>query len=196
MQTYSDNEITQTVKKTLTIIFFLFLILFIKYRPFEYIQIADDTAIHKLFSLYFFIINQTLGMVHEAGHGVCYILPCPEFLMVLNGTLFQILFPLLIGYYYKYKGNSFGYLSGIFFTGLSLHYTAWYISTAHLGAYVSASQSFLGVDGYHDFNYILSHIHLLKYNIFISKFTHFIAYILMIYVILKMFFLSFIITKK
>jgi len=139
------------------------------------------------FQFYFFVSNQTLGMVHEAGHGVCYILPCPRFMMVINGTLFQVGFPLGIAYYYKNKMNAFGTYIALFFTGFSLQYTAWYISTSHEGSHVSAAKSFLGVDGYHDFNYILNIFGLLPYDSLISTMVKTFAYMLMFYAVIKMF---------
>lgn len=135
----------------------------------------------------FFISNQTLGMIHEGGHGVCYILPCPGFIMVINGTLFQLLFPLGIAYYYKRKGNFFASYIALFFVGFSLQYTAWYISTAGEGLHLPAAKSFLGVDGYHDFNYLLSTIGLLAYNFLISGLTKLVAYGLMLWAVVKIF---------
>ena len=168
-----------------------FLLLFMQYSPFVAQYGQKDTLSQAIFQLYFFIINQTLGIVHEAGHGVCYILPCPKFMMVINGTLFQIAFPLGIAYYYKKTKQYFSMLISLFFTGFSLQYTAWYISTAHEGAFVPASESFLGVDGYHDFNYILNVLGLLPYDSVISLFVKVCAYLLMFYAVGKMFIRAF-----
>ena len=66
--------------------------------------------------------------------------------------------------------NDIGWYIGLFFTSFSLHYSAWYISTSHKGLLVSASQSLLGKDGYHDFNYILDTLGLLEYDNGISIF--------------------------
>jgi hypothetical protein len=186
-----DHRTTPTAKKVVAVLFFLFLILFFKYKPYEHVHFIAHGMTEQIFVLYFFISNQTLGMVHEAGHGICYLLGCPEFITVLNGTLFQVLFPLLVGYYYKRRNQQFAYLIGLFFVGFSLQYTAWYISTADLGLYVSAKDSFLGVDGYHDFNYLLSRMHLLEYNDLIAGFTRFASAALMVWVTFKMAFLAF-----
>ncbi len=179
-------------KKLVAVIFVIFLFLFIKYKPYEYSSYMVTSFYQQIFSLYFFISNQTLGMIHEAGHGICYILPCPEFFMVLNGTLFQVFLPLGIGIYYKKRQQVFPWLIALFFTGFSLQYTAWYISTAHISATVNAANSFLGVDGYHDFNYILSHLHILKYNLQISFIVKLFFYLLMILVVIKMVFIAFV----
>jgi len=179
------------LKKIIFVIFGIFLLLFPAYSPFGAPQIQAPSLMQYIFNLYFFIANQTLGMIHEAGHGVCYILPCPRFVMVINATVFQVGFPLLIAYFYAKKNNLLGAYIGIYFTGFSLHYTAWYISTSHEGAMVSASKSFLGVDGYHDFHYILSTLGLLPYESLIAAIVKFVAYVLMYYAVFKMFFEAF-----
>jgi hypothetical protein len=129
-------------------------------------------------------------MVHEGGHGVCYILSCPEFITAANGTVFQLLFPYLLGFISKKQGNIFGYYIGLFFLGFSMQYTAWYISTAHEGLHLAASKSFLGIDGYHDFNYILSVFGLVNFDWLISGIVKAGGYILMFYACFKMVILS------
>ena len=182
---------TSIVKKVLTLLFFLFLISFSQYLPYEQYREPIDSIGSLLFSLYFFIFNQTLGIVHEGGHGVCYILHTPRFFTALNGTLFQLFFPLGIAYYYRRQGNNFASYIALFFVGFSLLYTAWYISTSGQGAIVSAQNSFLGVDGYHDFHYILSSMGVLKYYSSIAIVTKYISYLLIILSIGFMFFDAF-----
>jgi len=145
----------------------------------------------QIFTLYFFIFNQTLGIVHEGGHGVCYLLHCPQFMTALNGTIFQLLFPLGIAYYFRKKEQHFSSYIALFFVGFSLLYTAWYISTSNQGLHVSAANSFLGVDGYHDFYYILNAIGLLDYYAGIAAFSKFTSYLIMIVSVGLMFFNSF-----
>ena len=169
------------------VIFLLFLALFPKYSPFLESPQHDGSIVGFLFKLYFFIADQTLGIVHEGGHGVCYIFHCPQFITAANGTIFQIAFPLGIFLYYKKRQNSIGAYIALFFTGFSLSYTAWYISTSDEGLLVPASKSFLGVDGYHDFNYILSQLHLLDSYILIAGIVKFLAFAIMIYSVYKMF---------
>ena len=181
-----DNRTSRLTQRTTAIGFLLFFILFMEFKPFEYAHRTLHTLWEQLFFIYFFISNQTLGMIHEAGHGLCYLLPCPQFLTALNGTLAQLAFPLGVALYYKKKDNYLGFLIGLFFLGFSLQYTAWYISTAHTTAIVKASESFLGVDGYHDFHYILSTLGVLKYDGFISGFVKFIAFTLMLYSVIRM----------
>ncbi len=186
-----SGSATPSAKKVLLVLFVVFLLLFPHYAPWESDHTQNHTILEQIFTLYFFIANQTLGIIHESGHGVCYILPCPEFVMVLNGTLFQLLFPAGIAYYYKKKENRFAMYIALFFVGFSLHYTAWYISTAHEGLILPASKSFLGVDAYHDFNYLLTAMGLMPYESFIAGLTRFIAYLLMIISVIGMFFGAF-----
>ena len=165
--------------------FFLFVIFtigYLEYAPYggESYKGSNLSIFGELFWLYFFIIQQTLGIVHEAGHGICYILPCPEFFMVINGTLFQWLFPAGLGLYFYKRGNKLLAFMGLFFLGISMQYTAWYISTAHKGLMLSASESFLGVDSYHDFNYILSKFNMVQHDQIISNIIKFFAYLAML----------------
>lgn len=183
----NQARMTPFVKKVLVLLFVVFLLLFPRYAPWAPHSMQDDTVVYQIFTLYFFIIAQTLGIVHEAGHGVCYIVPCPEFVMVANGTLFQLLFPGLIAYYYHKKGNQFAAWIGLFFLGVSLLYSAWYLSTAHEGALLPAHKSFLGVDAIHDFHYMLSVTGLLAYESLLTSLTRLFAYLLMGISVLGMF---------
>ena len=154
---------TPSAKKVLLVLFVVFLLLFPHYAPWESNHTQSHTILGQIFTLYFFSDNLIFVVKLKCRHGVCYILPCPEFFMVLNGTLFQLLFPAGIAYYYKRKGNCFAMYIALFFVGFSLHYTAWYISTAHEGMILPANKSFLGVDAYHDFNYLLTAMGLMQY---------------------------------
>ncbi len=187
---------TPMAKRATFVLFALFLFSFHKYTPYSSDKITDDSILHNIFKLYFFISNQVFGIVHEGGHGVCYILNCPLFMTALNGTIFQILFPASTGYYYYKKGNILAANIGIFFTGFTMHYTAWYISTSHQGAIVPASKSFLGKDGYHDFNYILDTLNILPYDNTIAGIVRFIAYLLMFYAVVRLYLIAFVIGEK
>ncbi len=173
-------------QKSTALLFLAFLFMFMAVRPYEHASYTPQNASEYLFMLYQFIIGQTLGIVHEGGHGICYLLSCPQFITVLNGTLFQLLFPFLVGYYYKRRGNRLGYLIGLFFLGFSLQYTAWYMGTTYKGAVLKAHESFLGVDSYHDFYAIFSTLGILEYYNAVSKITRAVAYMLMFYSVFKM----------
>jgi len=173
------------------VLFVIFLILYIQYKPYSAAPHKITSMTEYLFTIYQFIINQTLGIVHEAGHGVCYILPCPKFVMVSMGTLFQWGFPLGIALYYRKKGNQIAFLIGLFILGISIDYTSWYMSTAHEGALLPAHKSFLGVDALHDFHYIFSTLGILAYESFVVGVTKVIALFLMIGAVIGMFFDAF-----
>ncbi len=180
---------TNYAKIATFILFFIFLFGFLKFSPYDTTSAGahDRSIFAELFQLYFFIVQQTLGIVHEGGHGVCYILPCPEFFMVINGTIFQWLFPAGIGLYFYKRGNKLASYMGLFFLGVSMQYTAWYISTAHEGLMLPAAKSFLGVDAYHDFNYILSVFDMVKYDWLIANIVKFFAYTAMVGSVFLMF---------
>ena len=184
-------KVTPAAKKFLALLFFFSFLMFAKYAPYSDTQLVGDSLGKQLFILYFFIVNQTLGIVHEGGHGVCYILHCSEFITAANGTVFQLLFPSLVGYYYKRRGQFFIFLIGLFFLGISLHNTAAYVLSADQGPYLPASKSFLGVDALHDFNFILSQLHILDYNKLLAGFLRFVAFCLMIYSVGYMYILAF-----
>ena len=190
-QTESSLHSKIMAKRVTLGIFVAFLLLFPHYEPWEPSYEQDGSLVQMIFTLYFFVANQTLGIVHEGGHGVCYILPCPEFLTMANGTIFQLLFPGLIGFYYYRKGNLFAALIALFFVGFSLQYTAWYLSTAHEGLVLPAHKSFLGVDAIHDFNYMLTKMGLLAYESMLAGVTRFVAYMIMLISVIGMFFNAF-----
>jgi hypothetical protein len=190
-KTVHDQLPSKNAKKVVLVLFTLFLLLYIEFKPYANTPHQITSITEYLFSIYQFIITQTLGIVHEGGHGVCYILPCPQFVMILNGTLFQWLFPLGIAYHYKRKGNHTAFYIGLFILGISMDHTAWYMSTAHEGALLPAHKSFLGVDALHDFHYIFSTLGVLSYESLISGLTRVIAYLLMIGSVIAMFFNAF-----
>ncbi len=182
---------TRQAKQAVFLLFLVFLLLYFNYKPYNSVPHRITGITEYLFTIYQFVISQTLGIIHEAGHGVCYVLPCPKFLMVLNGTLFQWLFPLGVAYYYKKRDNRTGFYIGLFILGISMDYTAWYMSTALQGPIVPASKSFLGVDGLHDFYYLFHALGVLSYASGISMVTKLSAHLLMIGAVIAMFFDAF-----
>ncbi len=190
-KTTKDHLPSKNAKKVVLVVFTLFLFLYIEYKPYSNTSHHITGITEYLFSVYQFIINQTLGIVHEGGHGVCYILPCPQFIMVINGTLFQWIFPLGIAYYYKKQGNQIAFYMGLFILGISMDYTAWYMSTAHEGAFLPAHKSFLGVDALHDFYYVFTTLGVLAYESLISGIIRAIGYLFMVGAVIGMFFEAF-----
>jgi hypothetical protein len=171
---------TPAVKKTVTALLLLFFLLFPHYSVYLGHSGSMQSWSEIFFQLTSFMANQTLGIVHEAGHGVCYLLPCPHILTAAMGTVFQWLFPAGVAWYFWHRGERFGAMVALFFLGFSMQYTAWYMSTAQEGRFVTASHSFLGVDGYHDFYEIFSYFGLLRYDGLIAGLTRFAAYAVMV----------------
>ncbi len=176
--------------KLLTGLMILFFVMFPHYSWYITHPDAPHGLLEHGFVLFQFVANQTLGIVHEAGHGVCYILPCPRWYMVANGTIFQLMFPAGISWYYWKRGQQYWAFFALFFVGFSLQYMAWYISTAHEGLHLPAYKSFLGVDSNHDFNYLLGLAGWVPYDGVISAFVHFFAYIIMLAALIGMIFVS------
>ena len=181
----NNDKFTPNAKKIVAILFTLFFILYLKYKPYDGL-IDMNGVVKTIFYLYFFVINQTIGIIHEAGHGVCYIFHCPQFITALNGTIFQWAVPLLIAFYYKKRDNKVAYSIALFILAISMDYTAWYISTANEGLFLPASKSFLGVDGYHDFNYVLTSLGLLNHYKAISILVKIGSIVLMFYAYFKL----------
>ena len=191
LHTTSREERAKTTRTAKQVIFWLtllFFLLYLKYKPYTSDRHIISGTTEYLFYLYHFIINQTVGIVHEGGHGICYILPCPRFVMVVNGTLFQWLFPFGVGYYYKKRRQMIGYFLGLFVLGISMDYTAWYMSTAPEGPLVPASKSFLGIDGYHDFYYIFDTFGVLAYYSLISGVVKAASFVVMVRAVVGLFF--------
>ncbi|MDQ1325551.1 MAG: hypothetical protein QG564_675 [Campylobacterota bacterium] len=186
-----ERQPTFNAKKTALVFFTLFFLLYLNYKPYESAPHQIASVTEYLFTIYRFIIVQTLGIVHEGGHGVCYILPCPQFIMIAMGTLLQWGFPLGIAYYYKKQGNMMAFFAGLFILGISMDHTAWYMSTAHEGAILSAHKSFLGVDAMHDFHYIFSTLGVMAYESLISGVTKVTGHLLMVGAVIGMFFEAF-----
>lgn len=192
----NDNKNTPLAKKVLFFALLAFWFGLLDYKPYVN-SFRIDSTFSYVFYLYFFIINQTLGIVHEAGHGICYILPCPQFLVALNGTIFQLAFPFGAGYYYLKKGNKLLWHVGLFFLGFSMKYTAWYMADSRKnGLHVTAQNSFLGVDGNHDFYYIFDKMGLLQYDIIIGTLVGLIANLLLLYSLMWIFFNAFVSKKN
>jgi hypothetical protein len=138
-----------------------------------YVESIHGKAIHLNFdgvmqSLHYLFSNAN-AIVHEAGHGVCYLFACPEFITVLNGTLFQLLLPLIFIFYYYKRGN--GLLTGLggIWLGQNLIYVAWYMSTSHTPY---RYPSFIPGSDKHDFWFLFQELGVYEYDWLISGFVH------------------------
>ncbi|MEE8588835.1 MAG: hypothetical protein V3S80_05750 [Sulfurimonadaceae bacterium] len=123
------------------------------------------------------LINGANMIVHEAGHGVCYLLACPQFMTALNGTVFQLLLPMIFIYYYYKRENSI--LAGIggIWLAQNLIYVSWYMSTSHTP---NLYPMFLPGGGIHDFWYLFRELGVYKYDWLISGSVRVVAVMLLL----------------
>ena len=123
------------------------------------------------------LINGANMIVHEAGHGVCYILSCPPFMTFLNGTLFQLLLPVIFVWYYKKHKQVLGVGLGLMWLAQNLIYVAWYMSYAQTP---NKYPFFLGGAATHDFWYMFSHLGVLEYDWLIAGIVRAVAVVLLL----------------
>ncbi len=139
------------------------------------------------------LINGANMIVHEAGHGICYLIGCPQFIMALNGTLFQLLLPLIfIAYYRRRENRILAGLGGVWLAQ-NLVYVAWYMSYSQTP---NRYPFFLGGNAIHDFWYMFSQLGVLEYDWLISGFVRVIAVMLLIISYLYLLYLSFFTSDK
>ncbi len=135
------------------------------------------------------LINGANMIVHEAGHGVCYLLPCPQFFTFLNGTLFQLALPMIfIYYYYRRENRVLAGIGGIWLAQ-NLIYVAWYMSYSQTP---NLYPFFLGGSATHDFWFMFSQLGVLEYDWLISGFVRVIAVILLLSSYMYLLYIAFI----
>ena len=134
------------------------------------------------------LINGANMIVHEAGHGICYLLPCPQFFTALNGTLFQLALPVIFIYYYYKRENKILAGLGSVWLAQNLVYVAWYMSYAQTP---NLYPFFLGGSAIHDFWYIFSQLGVLEYDWLISGFVRVVAVILLFCSYMYLLYISF-----
>lgn len=163
----------------------------------DYVKTIHNQIIHFNFDgimlTFHNLISNANMIVHEAGHGVCYILPCPQFFTALNGTLFQLALPLLFIYYYYKRENSILVGLGVIWLAQNLIYVAWYMSYSQTP---NIYPFFLGGDAIHDFWYIFSELGVLEYDWLISGFVRFVAVVLLLGAYLYLLLIAFIKNHK
>ena len=127
-------------------------------------------------------------IVHEAGHGICYLLPCPQFLTALNGTLFQLALPIFFIFYYQKKRNPLVSTLGYLWLAQNLVYVAWYMSYAQTP---NLYPFFLGGSAIHDFWYMFSQMGVLEYDWLISSLVRIVAVVILLGAYMHLLYLSF-----
>jgi len=164
----------------------------------DYVKTIHNKAMHLNFdgimlSFHSLISNANM-IVHEAGHGVCYLLPCPQFFTMLNGTLFQLALPLLFIYYYKKRKNKILTGLGFIWFAQNLVYVAWYMSysqTPNLYPFFIEGNNVT-----HDFWYMFSQLGILEYDWLISGFVRAAAIVILLSAYFNLIFIAFIQTQQ
>jgi hypothetical protein len=121
-----------------------------------------------------FIDNLDL-IIHEAGHWI--FLPFGDFVHILGGSLFQILFPCIyVGYFY-FRRDYFSASLLLFWVGVNFVNVSVYAGDAQ-----AMQLPLLGGDGViHDWNYILLALHLIRYTPQIASCIYGIGLILIVF---------------
>ncbi len=123
------------------------------------------------------LLNSANMIVHEAGHGVCYLFACPELITALNGTVFQLLLPMIFIYYYYKRENSVLTGLGGIWLAQNLVYVAWYMSTSHMP---KRYPFFIPGADQHDFWFIFREMGVYEYDWLISGSVRVIAVLLLL----------------
>ena len=139
------------------------------------------------------LLNSANMIVHEAGHGICYLFACPEFITALNGTLFQLLLPVIFIYYYYRRENPLLVGMGGIWLAQNLVYVAWYMSTSHTP---NRYPMFLPGGGTHDFWFLFREMGVYEYDWLISGSVRFVAVMLLAASYFYLLYLSFVKNEK
>jgi len=147
----------------------------------SYVESVQNRAIHLnydgvMLTLHNLFTSANL-IVHESGHGVCYLLSCPEFFTFINGTLFQLALPIFVIFYYRKRLNTLGVGLGFMWLAQNLIYVAWYMSYAQTP---NKYPFFLGGSATHDFWYMFSQLGVLEYDWLIAGVVRTIAILMLL----------------
>jgi hypothetical protein len=113
-----------------------------------------------------FIDNLNL-IIHEAGHWI--FLPFGEFMHILGGSLFQILFPCIYVGYFFFRRDYFSSVILLFWVGQNFINVAVYAGDAQV-----MQLPLLGGDSVmHDWNYILTSLRVIQYTSQIAAFINY-----------------------
>jgi len=114
--------------------------------------------------------------IHELGHFV--FAPLGQFMMILGGSLFQCLVPLIGLAMFLYQGDRFGVAFSFGWEATNIYYVATY--TADARAMKLPLLTPFGKEAYHDWNWLLSRTGLLKQDILIASAFRILASLCMI----------------
>lgn len=118
-------------------------------------------------------------VIHEAGHPIVGLLSGR--LMVYGGTLFQLLFPALVAWHFRRRGEAVGLAFGLVWLGESLLNVARYMADARVQLLTLVG------GGEHDWTEIFSRWGVLDADTRIAGFTAFLGWGLMLAAVVWMF---------
>ncbi|MFY9329196.1 MAG: hypothetical protein WAO76_14465 [Georgfuchsia sp.] len=123
-------------------------------------------------------MHSILLPIHEAGHIL--FIPLGEFMTILGGSLFQILFPLIMaGALLWQNRDAFGCAVGAWWTSISLIDLAPYIYDARQPQLILLG-GHTGDDGPHDWIYLLGHFGKLQRSQIYGAWAHHLGFALML----------------
>ena len=133
--------------------------------------------------------------IHEIGHALARILCLPEVIVVLAGSVFQLLTPIAIGVYLAWHGDTPALSLCLDWLGFATIEMATYMYDAPFGNLTLVAPFSSGDDLIHDFEYLFTRWHCLESACRIGEATAIIGYILVfasLGLIIAMFVLGFI----
>jgi hypothetical protein len=116
-------------------------------------------------------------IVHEAGHLV--FSWCGQFVQVMGGTIGQLLVPLGIAGYFFFRKEQFSFSVVLFWIGQNLFNISVYVKDAQAMALPLVSIGG-GEDTIHDWNYLLLHTGLLRWDQQLGSFVYGLGLLVMI----------------
>ena len=121
----------------------------------------------------FYVIHAPL---HEVGHAVARMLHLPETLVVLAGTVFQLLTPIAIGAYFVWHDDCPALSLCTGWLGFATLETATYMHDAPFGNLTLVAPFASGPELIHDFTFLFTHWHCLRHAARIAEITATIGY--------------------
>lgn len=151
--------------------------------------IAAIATVYFLWCAYDPLNAQFLHLVylplHEAGHMI--FMPFGQFIMVLGGSLLQIIIPIVFFIYFVYHEKPFSAAIVLFWVGQSFNDVYVYANDAVVMQLPLLSGLTGAEGGFHDWNYILTETGLLNQTQLVAKIIRFIGNLIILAAIIGSF---------
>jgi hypothetical protein len=112
------------------------------------------------------LLHGSILIFHEAGHVI--FLPFGEFMMVLGGSLFQLMVPLFLVGYFLRRRDFYAACFAALYLAASMHNLSVYIADARAGQLPLLG----GERSNHDWTFLLIELELLERDVAIGSFVH------------------------